>query len=647
MNELLTFIVTKQLPKDAKNPRTKQLSPFPGDFIDPRPVIRSFLLQLMLRVDSSLIEPFLQRFIDENETIMEASSQLPELCIMIIHCIEDSKNRRQKESTRMVVGHMLASMNNVFDQRVSLVRSLALTAEDRLAVNRLGHALHDLLTGAADEDDQRELMKTAEDFFHRHPQAANLKKYLVRYIAAKYQQNAVIEWKRRQVFTTFLPDDLLNMSAVEAADVFLIIDSDYKVVRNAISHAWITGDYTGLGNMVLQHGKNSRTWALAFHTLTLVNPCLPTDQAPFDLFLREHSWLRTIWIENRDSCPQLRGKTHRHLAVSGLHVHFAAIVEDSKLSHMLQIFRVLARNPSNAQNLFLPTMPQDETLEAKAAVRDATSWYMCTNGHAYAIGDCGQPAFEGKCPSCSAPVGGQGHRFVHSPGQAAQLVDTTQPGHILGVATAGARSTTVREISGLEVAVIRFLLHTAMLEGSQANPEDVARLIKPRPPEPVAEFLIAHLLLNLRQISECLGRSEDDVVVLLHQIIENLAKFNYSPGQSTLNTKDAVRTWEKDFCRSYFRPAVSDLDTSLVRHRTAVKEDKEEASNVLLDIIHEPPATLTNRSEILSLPQIWQPRMEITLDRLESKLGGPAKFKELCPVLFHLVKEEMVLKEGV
>jgi hypothetical protein len=44
-------------------------------------------------------------------------------------------------------------------------------------------------------------------------------------------------------------------------------------------------------------------------------------------------------------------------------------------------------------------------------------------------------------------------------------------------------------------------------------------------------------------------------------------------------------------------------------------------------------------------PQVWQPRVDITLERLESKLGGPARFKKRCPMLFYLVKEEPVLRE--
>jgi hypothetical protein len=615
VQDLLSFIVTKQLPKDPNKPRTKQLSIFPGDFIDTSPVIRSFLLQLMLRVDSSHTEQHLQAFIDGNEAILGASTQFPELCMMIMHCIEDSKKCQQdakkseQEASRMTVKHMKARLERNFDPGASLVKSLSLAAEDRLAVNRLGHALHDLLTGAAEENELRELMKSGEDFVQLHPEAANLKKYLVRFIAARYQQNAVIEWKRREVWRTLLPEELINTSANDAADVYLIIDSGYKAVRNAISYAWLTGDYAELAEMVSQQGRNPKIWALAFHTLSLVNPCNRKDPAAFELLLEEQSWLRTIWAKTRDSCPQLLDRTHRHLAVHSLLVHFAAVIEDTKLPHALQIFRQLAENPGVAQNYYLPTMPQDETLEAKAAVRDASSWYRCANGHVYAIGDCGQPATTSKCVTCGVPVGGHNHAFVGTglnvqQVQQAQLADTSRPGHILGAAAAGERSTTVREISGSEVAVIRFLLHTAMLQGSLARPEHMAQLIAPRQPAVhVAEFLIAHLLLNLRQISACLGRSEDDIIVLLHQIIEAFAVLNYQQGQYTFIAKASVRAWEKDFASRYIQPALKDLDIILARHRTAVKEDKEEASNALLDIIHEQPGELTNRAELLSLPQ--------------------------------------------
>jgi hypothetical protein len=44
----------------------------------------------------------------------------------------------------------------------------------------------------------------------------------------------------------------------------------------------------------------------------------------------------------------------------------------------------------------------------------------------------------------------------------------------------------------------------------------------------VGEFIASHLLLNLRQISDCLGRSEDDVIVLLHQVVNAFKIFFFA-----------------------------------------------------------------------------------------------------------------------
>jgi len=57
---LLSFIVTKDLPKDKETQqRTKEVSPFRGDYIDTKPVIRSFVLQLLFRYDIQTMESHL------------------------------------------------------------------------------------------------------------------------------------------------------------------------------------------------------------------------------------------------------------------------------------------------------------------------------------------------------------------------------------------------------------------------------------------------------------------------------------------------------------------------------------------------------------------------------------------------------------
>ncbi|KAI2785918.1 hypothetical protein POX_h09681 [Penicillium oxalicum] len=39
-------------------------------------------------------------------------------------------------------------------------------------------------------------------------------------------------------------------------------------------------------------------------------------------------------------------------------------------------------------------------------------WYNCANGHPFAIGECGMPMEQARCPECGAPIGGQNHTAV-------------------------------------------------------------------------------------------------------------------------------------------------------------------------------------------------------------------------------------------
>jgi hypothetical protein len=42
---------------------------------------------------------------------------------------------------------------------------------------------------------------------------------------------------------------------------------------------------------------------------------------------------------------------------------------------------------------------------------NGTSWYQCPNGHVYAIGDCGNPWENAKCPECNESIGGTLHQL--------------------------------------------------------------------------------------------------------------------------------------------------------------------------------------------------------------------------------------------
>ena len=656
-NKLLSFIVTKSLPKDKRaKQRTKTLSPFPGDYIDPKPVIRSFILQLLFRYDTQTIETNLEKFIEEKESFMVDKAQFLELCIVIVQCLEDSmiaKSYKVSQFSGNKIHAAIQHMRSQLEKRKadSLVRSLWNTALDRLAINTVADAINSFLSGEVEVNTLSDLLKMAVNFVQHHAQGLNVQKYLIRVIASKHQVAAIMEWKKRGVFLDLLPEDLRNVTENEVPDMFLLTDVQYKEVRNALRVAWLSGSFEDLTAHVLSSQDKPAIWTLAFHHLTRVNPCQIKDTAAFDTFLGQYPWLGNIWTNHCQMLvDKLNNKTHRHNSLLGLVIHFRVCILHGQTSQFLTIFKKFVTNASGCAALFLPTMPHDETVEARNAVKDATRWYKCSNGHTYAIGNCGQPNETGRCPTCKEPIGGQAYAFAgtgHNVQQVqqAQLVDSTKPGHVLGKAQPGSHSTTVRESGGLEVAITRFILHLAMLLGCQMHPQEILQIFSPplttQNPD---EFIIEHLLLNLKQIAECLGQSENEAIVLLHQIIQSLGKLKHVQGNWLLNTKQSVAPWELIFVKTYIQPDLRSLENSVSRHRTAIQEDKEEASNVLQEIIYEKSQATDDKSKVLGLTQFWRPRENISIAGLETKIGAP-RFKVHCSFLKRLLDAEITFRE--
>ena len=66
---------TKELPKDDDRGRTKRISPFAGHCIDSTPVVRSFILQLLLRDDPDARAEYLDRFLEGERRFMRDAKQ--------------------------------------------------------------------------------------------------------------------------------------------------------------------------------------------------------------------------------------------------------------------------------------------------------------------------------------------------------------------------------------------------------------------------------------------------------------------------------------------------------------------------------------------------------------------------------------------
>lgn len=55
--------------------------------------------------------------------------------------------------------------------------------------------------------------------------------------------------------------------------------------------------------------------------------------------------------------------------------------------------------------------------------RGTGHWYTCERGHPFAVGECGLPMQQARCPECGSPVGGQNHIAVAGVRRATELED--------------------------------------------------------------------------------------------------------------------------------------------------------------------------------------------------------------------------------
>jgi hypothetical protein len=57
----------------------------------------------------------------------------------------------------------------------------------------------------------------------------------------------------------------------------------------------------------------------------------------------------------------------------------------------------------------------------------AGHYFKCPNGHIYAIGECGGPMEESKCPECGAKIGGRDHNFAEGNKLASKMDGASRP----------------------------------------------------------------------------------------------------------------------------------------------------------------------------------------------------------------------------
>ena len=142
---------------------------------------------------------------------------------------------------------------------------------------------------------------------------------------------------------------------------------------------------------------------------------------------------------------------------------------------LLSEFSKLILNPKQFNKAFLPTMPASNFFLMKDIMKQ-DKWYgvestafFCPNGHIYFIGDCTRANQSGVCPECYQPIGGKTYNILHPGSQAGQVTKESQAGYKLNCINLDQTVWPERKLSKLSVCVLRISLHAAILLASKTG----------------------------------------------------------------------------------------------------------------------------------------------------------------------------------
>ncbi|XP_066291012.1 E3 ubiquitin-protein ligase RNF213-like isoform X3 [Branchiostoma lanceolatum] len=688
---LLNYVVRRS--QEGTAAKTKQFTPFEDDCIDQTPVIRSFLLQLLLRANSQEVIDHMEKYLQAARDFVVDKKEVIELLVIFIQCMEDSYKQEAAQShdteTAMVEvavsklqqagrqaqrnapGLSVATLLFIANIRFGLSvgaqllhkyhgqQALSVQVEKKLMVQTHYRLTKRLLDQA---------WRLCEQLQWRWPQVFLLKQ-LYRSCGMDSLLSVTEQAQVHQHLQWVIPPEARGGKEEIIPDRFIVCGEQYRQLREELAKSMVSKNMEAV-NTVLQainipgnvrevqlllslyrevtvSRANSnqarhptRDYITVCHQYLHDSPLLANKQLALELLTNNQGGGNLLLSVTLNQPPIQR-------TLSALVIHTAAVL-GTGVGGVLLPLQTLLQNPQNHARSYFPTMPEDVLMEARRALGEREAqplhWFQCVNGHPYPIGECGQPMEQSRCPDCGAAIGGVNHRPVQGL-QAARNNDATRPGHILGpAATRPAVPIAERALSTVATCVVRLVMHAAMVKAATNNPQGFANVIDPRPPNP-SDFLWRHLELDLQQLGRALGRSADDAALFMHLILHNLL----TPGVQAAaagdwSSKDSRRRWEEIFMATCVNPILHQgLDAMLQQANMALHNDDRLSNNPLLQLLSEvvTPTERLNLDRLADLPEMWRHRPQINLESLTQTM---AENQLQLPVLEKFLAEKEVLE---
>ncbi|XP_061169142.1 E3 ubiquitin-protein ligase RNF213-like [Saccostrea echinata] len=693
IEKLMSHIAISPKTGKAHEVMSKEISIF-DEGIDPSPVLRSFLLQHLLRTSFKDVETYLEKYLLNAQNLFKnKESSLFELSVMIINCFEDSftqecsKTSDNKNSELKMAVQMLTKNVHRLQTEPFGIAKVLLLSECRFGLKIAADCLYKIeVTKSVKKSSKhvRRILDVTEKFcaesgliYPRH----FIIKYLCRCYGVESFQAICSSHAHDVVKQIDLPE--LHMDEViQCLDRFIVCGRIYQEVREAITKSIFGKNNSPLKKVLeeIQEPEPQQRIVLLlalFKEVTMSNLFDRQDKRRISFeqtknfvegYLSGHPLFKDRKEVLVNVCRNVivgefqlewiaRGMNLRHQNMICVLFHFFVTLLEMPLKNTL--FEPLAQliiDPKSMKDALLPTMPQDDTedfrniIYAANLIEGRPVQYRCPNGHAYFIGDCGQPTTFSKCPDCGQKVGGENYK-LQARNKLDQGEDTTEKGHILGDADLRQQvATPERDLSPLQCAVLRLFTHMSMYLGGCRHPKEIQALIKPNVSEDkVLEYIWKHMEIDILILQQAIGKSAEDVYLLLHCICRDFVTEKKAQVKERdvcrLQNKAARKRWEQMFAKLFLENIFMDMDNVMESFNEEIGKDARIGSDPLTCLLIEEDISeeKIDLNDLHNIPVVWRYRSQITISHLSRTFLAQAP-QNAFPILRIFLDEEHHLK---
>ncbi|KAK7107714.1 hypothetical protein V1264_015588 [Littorina saxatilis] len=650
------------------------------DLIDPTPVLRSFLLRLLLKLSEKEVHGYLDEFLRNTQQLVEqqaklaaptASSGAPtllEFSLLIIHCREDLHHEQDaltstemgSEDRLLSLAAILHNVGQMFKKPPALLTALYSLGLVRYALDACAHILYNTFLACKGApvvpEELEDLLAVMQAVCGDGGGLDWPKKFLIKQLCREYgiqAYMALAKVAQQQPMLSWIIFEEAVGRVDEVADRYLVCSQHYKTVRDGLARMKLTSDTDGMTQVMqgvpVSKEEKEVLLLLAVHrevTMSVMRHLPQEAHAKMvdtvKAFVQDCG---TVYDKElaQQLCENQLGEVASPLCVKPdqdlgeqslvcLLTHLYLVLRPGAYrSHLMHPLSVLVFRAADMAKSFLPTMPQDNLADILQGVSPSEQYgpptlWSCPNGHRYLVGDCGRPVqVNARCNICGQQIGGVAYNQVHQGNTELNKVnaDQTQQGHILGSAgQRGMESVPERQLSAVECAALRFLTHAALYlaASNPAQRDQVAGMTQPRVgADEVCQFYWDHLRHDIQVLQRVLGRSADDVYLVLHQLCHLFVTVKMVAQPVTLATKEERLKWEKDFALNFMHTTIQGVENVVTRGNRVIVADKRQGDSALLNMVYEMDEVAggpndLGLSDLGNVAAVWRYRPRITVE---------------------------------